>query len=299
MKHRIISTILTILTAAASLIFLSKTFLNYQQQTQDIITSTQPVKIMAAFLFFLGHLYFRALSWRSLVYFLGISVNKTNSLTIWFFSEATRYIPIGKIWSFASRAYLAQQHKVPPKISYLILPTEAIIVTATVSILSLYAVTKTLEKLPLNLNLYILIVMSLTITSGFLFLHKKVKKVLKRLADQTLIPKAFPKALILQATSWSFYSLGYVVLISDITKVQDPILLFSSTLLAWLIGYLTIISPMGLGVRESTFVILAGGQIGIAESISVALLSRVILIVSELINLVFWIVIKGIRIKLP
>lgn len=293
MKLKIITTALTTLVAAATLIFLSKTFLAYQQQAQDIILSTPPIKIIAAFLLFLGHLYLRALSWRSLIYFLGASLNKHKSLTIWFFSEATRYIPVGKIWSFTSRAYLAQQNKVPPKISILILPVEVVIVTTTTAILSSYAIIKTLEKLPVNLTFYILVITSLTATLGLFLLHKTTKKMLKTLLIQPLVPKALPAALILQGVSWSLYSAGYIVLISDIAKVQDLSLLLSSTLLSWLIGYLAIVSPMGLGVRESAFVILVGAQIGTAQAITVAVLSRVILIVSELVNLAFWAGMKG------
>lgn len=293
MKPKTINTALTILVTTAALIFLMKTFLNYQEQAQEIILSTPPIKIIAAFLLFLGHLYLRALSWRSLIYFLGASLDKTSSLTIWFFSEATRYIPVGKIWSFATRAYLAQQNKVPTKTSLLILPVEVVIVTTTTTILSSYAIAKTLKMLPMNLSFYILILLSLTAMLGLFFLHKTIKKALKRLVIQTLTPKALFTALTLQLGSWSLYSLGYTVLISDTIKVQDLVLLFSTTLLSWLIGYLSIVSPMGLGVRESAFVILAGAQIGTAQAITVAILSRVILIVSELINLAFWAGIKG------
>lgn len=291
MRLKKIGTTLTALVTVAALIFLAKTLLNYQDQARDFLIATPPVKMIAAFCLFLGHLYLRAMSWRSLVFFLGSSVNRTNSFTIWFFSEATRYIPIGKIWSFASRAYLAQQKRIPPKTAFLILPVEVIIVTATVAILSLYAIIQTIERLPFNLTFYIGVATSLSATLGLLFLHKVIKKVLNRLAIQAIVPKALFTALLLQAASWSLYSIGYIAL-ADIAKVPDLVLFFSATLLAWLVGYLTIVSPMGLGVRESAFILLAGQQIGTGQAAVVALLARTILIVAELSNLAFWAILK-------
>ncbi len=289
-----IRTFATVLVTVAAIIFLAKTFLNYQAQAQSIILSTPPIKLIAAFFLFLGHLYLRALSWRSLVAFLGTSVNKKNSLTIWFFSEATRYIPVGKVWSFASRAYLARQSSVPQKTALLILPVEVIIVTATATILSSYAIVKTLERLPVNFTFYLILISSLLITLVLLLLQKIIFKFLKKMLLKKLITKALITALFFQFLSWFFYSVGYMVLI-DFSNIQNIALLFSSALLAWLIGYLTLVTPMGLGVRESTFILLTGTQIGMSQAAVVAILARVILIVTELLNLLFWIAARRLR----
>ena len=53
---------------------------------------------------------------------------------------------------------------------------------------------------------------------------------------------------------------------------------------------------MGLGIREGVFVLLAGPQIGVPQAVLVAVLARIILICSELLNLFFWV---SVRKKLP
>lgn len=280
-------TIATILVLLIAAIFLVRTLLNYYGQAQHIVLSISPIKVFVSFCLFLGYLYLRALSWKSLVQFLGASINKTNSLSIWFFSEATRYIP-GSVWSFASRAYLAQQKKISRNISILISPVEAIVVITATTSLSLFAIIKNLEKFQTNLAFFILAVTSLLITLILLLFHKTVAKLFKKLLAEDLIPKAMVTALILQFLGWSLYSIGYIILIPDLAKIPNPLLLFSSTLLAWLIGYLSIITPMGLGIRESAFILLTGTQIGIPEAVLIAVLSRIILIVAELTNLIFW-----------
>lgn len=283
-----VKTITTILILIITTIFLTKTLLSYYDQIQHIIYSISPLRILLSLFFFLAYLYFRALSWKSLIHFLGGSLNKTNSLYIWFFSEATRYIP-GNVWSFVSRSYLAQQKKVSRSISILVLPLEAVIVITTTSILSLYSITENLNRFYTSSIFDIVLILSLLITLVLLVLHKPISRILNKLVNERLFPKQIITTLIFQFLSWSLYSIGYLILITDFTNIHDPTLLFSSTLLAWLIGYLSIVTPMGLGIRESAFVLLTGPQIGIPQAALIAVLARIIFICSELINLFIWV----------
>lgn len=278
--------VVSIVILLVTSIFLSKTLLNYFEQTKLLIYSVSPFKVLLSIVFFLGYLYLRALSWRSLIFFLGASINVRDSLSVWFFSEATRYIP-GSLWSFVSRAYFAQQKNVSRAISILISPIEAIVlVTATIS-LSLYAILKNLEKLEISSTFYILVIISLIVMLILLVLHRRIIIIFKKLLIQKLVPKNLPKALALQVLSWILYSGGYIILISDYAN-QDLLNLVSSTILAWLIGYLSIITPMGLGVRETALVLLIGAQIGTPQAVVIGILARVLLAVSELLNLLLY-----------
>lgn len=270
-----------------TVVFFTKTLLSYYQQIQYSIFSLSPIKIIASFCLFLGYLYMRALSWRLIIYFLGGSIGKPNSFPVWFFSEATRYIP-GNVWSFASRVHLARQNRLSQNVSLLMVPVEILIVTATTAILSSYAIIKNLEILPGKLTFLIIAITSIATISVMFLLHKKIRNILNKLFTRELNLKALFIALLLQFVSWSLYSAGTIVLISNLADV-DLLPLFSSTLLAWLIGYLSIITPMGLGIREGAFVLLTGQQIGIAQALLIAVLARVILLIAELTNLAFWV----------
>ncbi len=281
-KIKIIKTIGTFLVISLAIIFFTKTLTEYYQQLQTSLFSISPLRVVASFLLFIGYLYLRALSWRSLIHFLGENVNKTNSLSVWFFSEATRYIP-GNVWAFASRAYLARQIMVSKNVSFLVLPVEVLTVTAVTSLLSLYAVINNLERLPVNSVFYVAILSPLFMLLGFLILQKIIKRVVGKLLSLELNPPAYLKAVLFQLACWSLYSAGTLVLIDG----KIDFLLFSSTILAWLVGYLSLVTPMGLGVRESAFVLLVGEIIGTPQSLVVAIISRVILIVAEMAILAF------------
>lgn len=292
MNLKIIKILFTILVTSATIIFFAKTFIGYQEQAQSILFSTPPIKITIALIIFIIQLYMHALSWRFIVFSLGESIPKKTSLAVWFLSEATRYIPVGRIWSFASRAYLAQQNKVSARVSYLILPMEIIIVSTSATILSSYAIVKTLEKLPVNLSFYVLLAAVMIGVLVFSLMNKALREILKKIFVNKFSPAALFNAFALQSLSWVFYIAGYIVLIDNIASVDNILLLCSTILLSWLAGYLSIVSPMGIGIRESVFVLLVGSQIGTAQALSVAVLSRVLLITAELINLSFWVLIR-------
>ena len=224
-KVRVIASIIILL---ATTIFLTKTLINYYGQIQHIIYSISPIRVIVSFCFFLCYLYLRALSWGHLIHFLGASINKADSLSVWFLSEATRYIP-GSIWSFVTRSYLAQQKNISRNISVLISPVESIVAITATTILSLYAILNSLKRIEINVTFYILVTSSLILTFGLLLLHKPITRILKKLATQTLVSRALVIALIYQFLAWSFYSLGYIYLI-DTTRI-DFILFFSSALL--------------------------------------------------------------------
>ena len=168
------------------------------------------------------------------------------------------------------------------------MPVEVITVTAVTSTLSLYATIKNLERLPVGPTFYIAFTASLVAILGFIILHKTIKRALGKLFMQDLNLKALPVAFMLQTISWSLYSAGTIVLVGNLGEIKNFPLFFSSTLLAWLVGYLSLITPMGLGVREGAFVLLTGGQIGVPQAVVIAVLSRIILIITELTNLAFW-----------
>lgn len=274
-----------------TIIFFSKTFFQYFHQVQNNIIVISPINIVVSFCFFVGYLLFRALSWKSLVYFLGSTIDKRTSLSVWFFSEATRYIP-GNIWSFASRAYLAQKEKVSRNASFLVLPIEIATVIAVTSLFSSFAILTNLEKLPLSLTFFIVLAGSLLVLLILFLLQKQVKKIIAKFFEQELNLVGLFSAFFLQCLSWAFYAAGTLVLINNLGTSQHILLLFSSAILAWLLGYLSVITPMGLGVRETVFVLLVGPLVGPANAILIAIFSRILLIFAELSILGFLVISK-------
>jgi len=285
--------ILGILVVFLTAVFIAKTFISYYGQLQEALFSFSPLRIGVAVCLFIGYLYMRALSWRFLVLSLGASIDKVNGLTIWFFSEATRFIP-GNVWSFASRVYLSRQKNLPKDIAILAVPVEIAVVAITATLFSLFAVYKNVEKLPINLAFLAFIGGMVVGLLGLYFLKNLVKRFLSKLIAQNVNPRVLLGVFLFQIAAWTLYGLGTITLIDNLNAENVP-LLFSSSLLAWLVGYLSFVTPMGLGIREGAFIVLTGQQIGVPQATFIALLSRAILIVAELVNLIFWVIAKRAR----
>lgn len=289
-----IKAVTAILVITITTFFLVKASLHNYQQIQDNLSQISFLKLILSSVLFLGYLYLRATSWRFIALSLGASVSRKDSFSIWFFSEATRYIP-GNVWSFISRAYLARQKLFSWNSSILISPMEIAIMLITTTLLSSYAIINTLEKFSINSVIYILLIITFLALLGFAILRKKINMILGKFSSQKLNLKYLSISIVIHLTAWSLYSLGTVILISNF-YTANFLLLFSSSVLSWLIGYLSIITPMGIGVRESAFVYLTGQHIGVTEAIFVAVLHRLVLIITELLNLLFLIALKRFKI---
>lgn len=281
-KKPTLKTFLTTLVIITTVVFIGKALFSYYEQIQQNILLLSPAKIIASLLLFLVYLYLRALSWKAIVNGLGAKISTANSLYVWFLSESTRFIP-GSLWSFASRAYLS---RLPRNVTILMVPVEIMFITITTAFLSSHAVIKNLTILPSRIILLFTLAAVIFAILGIFILHKKIIRLLKDLLVHDINIRDFTKALALQFISWTLYGLATIMLIDNLTA-PNFLFVFSSTLLAWLIGYLSII-PMGLGVRESAFVLLVGTSVGIPQATLVAVISRIILIMAEIINLALW-----------
>jgi hypothetical protein len=121
-----------------------------------------------------------------------------------------------------------------------------------------------------------------------------------RLSSGTLVRRRFPRvAKIFRAVGWQIFMgsfaaylvffiasglLIYVLLAAVQSGMGDPariLLVVGASAAAWLAGFVTPGSPGGLGVREATFVLLAGPEIGQEPALIGMLLFRVVTSLSD------------------
>jgi len=115
---------------------------------------------------------------------------------------------------------------------------------------------------------------------------------LKRLALGPSIPIALTLLLTFFVLKSSlFWYLGYRVGIEHSLENLD--LIMASFLVAWVIGYLALGAPGGLGVREALIVLLLESTLGPAEAILLATMFRVVNVMGDIIYFLFALVIGG------
>jgi len=91
-------------------------------------------------------------------------------------------------------------------------------------------------------------------------------------------------ALIFQLLAWLFFGLGSFIVIQTVHPLTNNLLMFSIPVAAWIIGYLSLITPMGLGVREVVFITLLMPYMNIADATVITVFSRINMVIVETIN---------------
>lgn len=211
---------------------------------------------------------------------------------LWGVSELKRYTP-GNIWSFLGRALLFSKKGVPNKItaSSILLEVEIFLLACfIISLLSISFIVFNFLPFYLQTNLVsiLIIVTILLVLIVFIFGNLISKKITLFSFLHHLVPFSSDvnfKLLILSVIYMVIYGLGTYLTVASVVFLNPSYIttfigFFSFSLL---IGYLSIITPMGLGVREGVMMLGLSKFITLSQAAFVSIFSRIILILSELI----------------
>lgn len=272
-------------------VIITKLLLQEGSSLLSHITSVNWLFLGASLLCFEGYFLLRAVSWQQVLFGLGASIPFKQALTIWFISEFSRYVP-GNVWSVLSRTYAMEKAGVAKRITLASMALEALLLVGSAGLFAIIFII--LLPFPDTHNLRWLAIMALPLLVPLLIpsLLEKIANRLLHLLKRT--PVTFPitsgrivLCCFLHILAWGLYGLGsYLVLIAlSWHPAASPFWLISSFVLAWLAGYVSFITPMGLGVREGAVIAVLGPLITTGAASVIALASRLWLVIAELIAL--------------
>ncbi len=276
-----------------SLIFIFKIIAQKSIEILPLIYNINYLNLTLGLFFLITFFFLRGYIWHSLIKDK-INITVRESLYLWAMAELKRYTP-GNIWSFLGRAFSFEKKGITKKTTALLLFYEAqffILGAVIASLFSLNFIFETLNIYPLKLNITILIYFLLAVLLALFTFNQNLLKLFKnKLLSSFFI--IFPKfsyqqnLKLLFFSTLALFSFGFGSYFSAIAIFNLDIrsFLVDSSFLTFslLIGYLSIITPMGLGVRE-LIVILGFSKIIGAENAGVlSVFIRIVLIFSELI----------------
>lgn len=260
--------------------------------TFSAISSLNYASLLTGIICFLLFFLLRSLLWNYLIRSQGYPVPFTTSAYHFAASELKRYIP-GNIWSFLSRSIVFADKGMTKKdlTRGIIIEAELLVISSLfLSIPGLQVIALIFPQL-INSQIIGLITMAM-ILLPILFIFQSVFKK----TSEKYLPKFFhfflspftsdvnARLLLIALFSFLFFGLGYYFTISALfpLPVKQIIPLTSFFLLSFVGGYLALVTPSGLGVREG--IIVLGLAVLMPASIAAltALFSRIILILSEL-----------------
>jgi uncharacterized membrane protein YbhN (UPF0104 family) len=229
------------------------------------------------------------LAWRSVLQSWGQHLDLWSAARIWTVSSLGKYIP-GKVWAVAGMALLSQRAGVAPWAatgSAIIMQVLAIGTGAAVAGL---AGVQTIEAARPGTRLgLVLIVAGSLIAVGLLLWPPLLGRLLRLAAPETMgrrqpTERSLLLGIVANTVAWLGYGVALWLLARGLLPEAnlDLRLAVAGFTASYLAGFLALLVPGGIGVREGLFILMLQQPLGLAAATFLALASRLLLTVAEL-----------------
>lgn len=279
----------TFVIVVAAFGFLYQTAAANWSDLREFEWHVRPGYLAGSILVHVGVLLFGVFLWsRVLANFGHDSAPFRDLLRIWSFSNATRYVP-GGIWQFLAAAQMSRGAGVPGVLALTSMIVHVLLSLAAAVTIS--ALTVPLSATGLSSGAAWLLRIALPVLS-IAAVHPAVINRGLRLVPRILHREVLVwhgrwmdgvKLFLLACVSWLLYGVAYTIFVASLTPI---------TALAWLpltavnalsftAGYLAVLAPGGIGVRESAMTVLLAPHLPAGVAAVVSLAARLWSIVSE------------------
>lgn len=226
--------------------------------------------------------------WRVMLRAWGQRLDGWTAARIWTVSSLGKYLP-GKIWAIAGMALMAREAGVAPWAATGSAVIMQVLAIGTGAVMVGLTGARALESARPGSSAGLRVLLAAAAASVALLLWPPVLRRLLRLvapeAAQQALPAAGPVAFGVAANllAWTGYGVALWLLARGLLPgtglgLRPAIAVFTASYLA---GFLALIAPGGLGVREGLFILMLQGPLGIGAATALALASRVLLTITE------------------
>jgi hypothetical protein len=227
-------------------------------------------------------------AWRRVVLSMGERLRFFPAARIWFLASLGKYIP-GKVWAVAGAAVLAQKAGVDPSVAVAgALVLQALALTSGAAAVALTAREAFQAVGPGVVSFAGVLLIACVAGVGVLASQPLLDRVSR------LLPRSFPPlrairpAMLASAfganlLAWIAYGAALLFLARGVLpdvhlSLPQAIGVFTCS---YLVGFIALFAPGGLGPRESVFLLLLAGDIGLKPAAGLALASRLLLTGTE------------------
>lgn len=244
--------------------------------------------LLSSLLFGLLYYFLRNYAWARLIRQRRFAIHFLSAAHYFSTSEIIRYIP-GNVWGLGARIVKGPKYSVSKENAVMLLIEDTALLLLAVTALSGIGLLITPALDPVWRLLGVLLIFSLSLIFMLPFFVHKGSKLISKIFSFAFVAadisiKRLSKLIPIYFTLWISYACCHVFLFygifPDTKGVLVPILTFS--LLAWLIGYASLLTPSGLGVRELIFSLGLTASITSSVASLFSLISRVWLTLIEL-----------------
>ncbi|HZQ10107.1 MAG TPA: lysylphosphatidylglycerol synthase transmembrane domain-containing protein [Anaerolineae bacterium] len=239
-------------------------------------------------------------AWRRILRALGDSISFRFAIYAWFVSNLARFIP-GNVWQVAAMMMLTENAGVS-KLNVVL--SQAVYAVIALSVAALYGLTLLplpASDAPLIALAFGALIVLFALPAVFQWMVKVSTRLLRIVRRNQTIPEprvihtTFWQGLIPPLCSFLFWSINglafwlFVRSITDISIETIPAFIGMNAA-AYFIGYVSFITPSGLGFREASLALFLGAFFPAPVAVAIAFLTRVWSIAGEMlgVSLAVW-----------
>jgi glycosyltransferase 2 family protein len=231
-----------------------------------------------------------ASAWHGILKSHGVGCTFGQSAFTFFAANLGKYLP-GKVLYVLGRLEFTRQLGVDRLIGLSCFTLEQLQLTLIATLFSLPAITLALG-IPKTYTPIVVVtsgILTLLVLMNLHHIMKLANRVLLRYSNRPDIP-ALPGLVRLRllgnyCLAWLIYSASGCLLIESVFGLspEDFVFVGSAFTAAWLIGFLSVLTPGGIGVREGVLVALLLPILGAGEASLIAISTRIIWSIAELV----------------
>ena len=273
------------LVGVAGIAFVARTLVSRWDDVKDAFSGIDPLPLVGSVLLGLLAMTLIGALWVGMLQSRGHHAPRNRAMSWYYVGQLGKYVP-GGIWPIVGRAELAVRGGVDRPAAYkatgMSLMTTYAAATVAIAIGSLshpaYLPAGAAVLAGLAAGWFVL---------GSASVTGRVSALITRVTKRTLVfpeRRRFYALTAAHVPSWVLMSLSTSITAHAFGADINPLRMLFITSLSWLAGFVVVGVPGGIGVRESIFTALAGGIVGTPVAVSLALVSRVVFILVDLLG---------------
>lgn len=221
------------------------------------------------------------LGWVRILRLLGGGTGRSSSASMWLVANIGKYIP-GKLFLIAGRVELARRLGVRPAVSLSASMLEHVMMLIAAGPFLVWVLLRGFQvgSDTLWVVAAVAVIPAVALVARPFLLVVSVNSLLRVMKQPPLAADIRPgdsaRLLVLYFSGWLAYGASGLFLLGalGLGSAVPPVDGAAAFVAAWMLGFLSLVTPGGIGVREGVLVLLLGSAVPAPEAIMVALVAR-------------------------
>jgi len=257
------------------------------EQVSAALASIPPATVALSFAVGVVYVFVTMMSWRAVLHDMGSVLTVRQAAGLFFVSQLGKYLP-GGVWNFLAAAEMGTDLRIPRRRSISVMVVAILVSIVTAMILAAAALVVGPAELAGEygwvgwfLPLFVLLLVPPVLNR---LLSAALRLTRRPPLEKPVSVRGVASSALWALLGWLLAGLQVWLVISALgapTSLESFALAAGGYALAWTIGFLVVVVPAGVGVREAVLALALAGQLGPGSVVVTVLLSRVLLTAAD------------------